>query len=850
MSKLNRSSDSDDSIHFVESSQEVAANIAQSTSPFSLLEDYNQLNSVEPTDETKSPLNIEIQSSSSFVIKLNDSTSKIKSVSTPDEESLDQVDMFLKDYEFLNVSNEYKANENESDTSIIYEKTNDENTLSNVTSAVSSEIIDQQLKQIENITNQSLNKYFDKNVMKIVDDLNSNKFSFEPSMYSSSDENLTLKENNLTKFKHKDDMNRSTDSFNIINESNEEKQIMNTSSQSYDQKKSDSLLRSNEFYAQINELDQMETAFESTESICKYILPASSRIDSPKRLTNSITSSIITSSIDPGSPILTNSGLSFPGRILSENNLGDSMYSSNFSTSSSKNNEDLNEQSSQLITSYELESKIKSESVDESPVKSNLIRNIEKTESVHEISNRKTKQVKILSRELKQDKILAKENKIIKTRENNVLDNENEMTCKKEIRERDCVKIIKNLDELKKSIEDETDNIEQDLLELINFEGKNLLIQNDSNTIIINEKESNDLTNSNTDDLKNLNLSDDLKTPTEENKKQIRNDESVSLFNETKNIQDDFDKLEIRVDYSIENQDSLEKIDLDNENGIDQSRGKNINNEENIKIENKVIEINTENDIIDRFDTIVNSLIIKKISTKENEMKFTNEVIIKFSKIADSFITQNLNQNKNEENYNFEEKDNAELEEKIKEDSDKKENELNKIEIESKFNELIKSVLESEEIKYTNKSENTKILEKSKSVPEFSEILIEKQESGNSKEYVTNSEFNEKKKKRKRKKKAKSEVEKTSSTPDTNKSFESGIQKKIKSEKITESELQEKKRKRRKKISELKDQELSTPEKDFDIKNELETLKNVENNYKTEAVEEIKKKKKKKKKER
>ena len=53
MSKLNRSSDSDDSIHFVESSQEVAANIAQSTSPFSLLEDYNQLNSVEPTDETK-----------------------------------------------------------------------------------------------------------------------------------------------------------------------------------------------------------------------------------------------------------------------------------------------------------------------------------------------------------------------------------------------------------------------------------------------------------------------------------------------------------------------------------------------------------------------------------------------------------------------------------------------------------------------------------------------------------------------------------------------------------------------------------------------------------------------------
>ncbi len=162
MSKLNRSSDSDDSIHFVESSQEVAANIAQSTSPFSLLEDYNQLNSVEPTDETKSPLNIEIQSSSSFVIKLNDSTSKIKSVSTPDEESLDQVDMFLKDYEFLNVSNEYKANENESDTSIIYEKTNDENTLSNVTSAVSSEIIDQQLKQIENITNQSLNKYFDK----------------------------------------------------------------------------------------------------------------------------------------------------------------------------------------------------------------------------------------------------------------------------------------------------------------------------------------------------------------------------------------------------------------------------------------------------------------------------------------------------------------------------------------------------------------------------------------------------------------------------------------------------------------------------------------------------------------
>ncbi len=734
MSKLNRSSDSDDSIHFVESSQEVAANIAQSTSPFSLLEDYNQLNSVEPTDETKSPLNIEIQSSSSFVIKLNDSTSKIKSVSTPDEESLDQVDMFLKDYEFLNVSNEYKANENESDTSIIYEKTNDENTLSNVTSAVSSEIIDQQLKQIENITNQSLNKYFDKNVMKIVDDLNSNKFSFEPSMYSSSDENLTLKENNLTKFKHKDDMNRSTDSFNIINESNEEKQIMNTSSQSYDQKKSDSLLRSNEFYAQINELDQMETAFESTESICKYILPASSRIDSPKRLTNSITSSIITSSIDPGSPILTNSGLSFPGRILSENNLGDSMYSSNFSTSSSKNNEDLNEQSSQLITSYELESKIKSESVDESPVKSNLIRNIEKTESVHEISNRKTKQVKILSRELKQDKILAKENKIIKTRENNVLDNENEMTCKKEIRERDCVKIIKNLDELKKSIEDETDNIEQDLLELINFEGKNLLIQNDSNTIIINEKESNDLTNSNTDDLKNLNLSDDLKTPTEENKKQIRNDESVSLFNETKNIQDDFDKLEIRVDYSIENQDSLEKIDLDNENGIDQSRGKNINNEENIKIENKVIEINTENDIIDRFDTIVNSLIIKKISTKENEMKFTNEVIIKFSKIADSFITQNLNQNKNEENYNFEEKDNAELEEKIKEDSDKKENELNKIEIESKFNELIKSVLDSEEIKYTNKSENTKKLEKSKSVPEFSEILIEKQESGNSKD--------------------------------------------------------------------------------------------------------------------
>ena len=94
-------------------------------------------------------------------------------------------------------------------------------------------------------------------------------------------------------------------------------------------------------------------------------------------------------------------------------------------------------------------------------------------------------------------------------------------------------------------------------------------------------------------------------------------------------------------------------------------------------------------------------------------MKLTNEVIMKFSKIADSFITQNINQNINEVNYNSEEKDEKDKGEQLKEDSDKKENEMSITKIEKKFNELIQSVLDSEEIKNSKKVENAKKLEKS-----------------------------------------------------------------------------------------------------------------------------------------
>lgn len=51
--------------------------------------------------------------------------------------------------------------------------------------------INQQLKQIEALTKDSLNKYFDKNVLKFVDDFNNNnRFEFDPPLHSSSNDNL------------------------------------------------------------------------------------------------------------------------------------------------------------------------------------------------------------------------------------------------------------------------------------------------------------------------------------------------------------------------------------------------------------------------------------------------------------------------------------------------------------------------------------------------------------------------------------------------------------------------------------------------------------------------------------
>ena len=55
-----------------------------------------------------------------------------------------------------------------------------------------SEAIQLQLKQIENLTNKQLNKYFDEDINSFINNINNNKsFEFEQTIYSSSEENLT-----------------------------------------------------------------------------------------------------------------------------------------------------------------------------------------------------------------------------------------------------------------------------------------------------------------------------------------------------------------------------------------------------------------------------------------------------------------------------------------------------------------------------------------------------------------------------------------------------------------------------------------------------------------------------------
>ncbi len=54
----------------------------------------------------------------------------------------------------------------------------------------STDKIDRQLRQIEDMTKESLNKYFDKNIMKFVDDFNNNRLEFDRPLHSSSNDNL------------------------------------------------------------------------------------------------------------------------------------------------------------------------------------------------------------------------------------------------------------------------------------------------------------------------------------------------------------------------------------------------------------------------------------------------------------------------------------------------------------------------------------------------------------------------------------------------------------------------------------------------------------------------------------
>jgi len=214
---------------------------------------------IKSTNSNDSNLYITAESSP---LTLNKEASNLSNTET--ESQYNQIDQYLKDTHNSN---------NES----FFVFTSDEST----------EKIDKQLKQIEDLTKESLNKYFDKNIMNFVDDFNNNRLEFDRPLHSSSNDNLAHELSaDLTTLETGDNNNN----FKIINTNSTIENLLEdsinnakvssgkVSPQKYNELKSElsdsaSILNKSFIAEDENSVPEeaLKSSFQMIESLSKYI---------------------------------------------------------------------------------------------------------------------------------------------------------------------------------------------------------------------------------------------------------------------------------------------------------------------------------------------------------------------------------------------------------------------------------------------------------------------------------------------------------------------------------------------------------------------------------------------------
>jgi hypothetical protein len=162
-------------------------------------------------------------------------------------------------------------------------------------SGSSSESINERIKKMEELTNKQLNEYFEDDITNLINNVNNNSFKFEPPLYSSSDENLNLLQENDEGIEENILNNKKTNTSRLDEEI--DKNLETISENENEEDELNNSLTENKEKEKLN-LNEVKNQTTQDQTVAKFINLEKSETDSGNEMitsTNTDSSSMISS---------------------------------------------------------------------------------------------------------------------------------------------------------------------------------------------------------------------------------------------------------------------------------------------------------------------------------------------------------------------------------------------------------------------------------------------------------------------------------------------------------------------------------------------------------------------------